>query len=73
MPLVTEEIKEVKDIVLQQVDQPDMFKLGGNNSDVVFLLIIGLILFFFSKFVGIIIKIIGIIIIMLCVYTLFVA
>ena len=39
MPLVTEEIKEVKDIVLQQVDQPDMFKLGGNNSDVVFLLI----------------------------------
>ena len=54
MPLVTEEIKEVKDVVLQQVDQPDIFKLGGNNSDVVFLLIIGLILFFFSKFVGII-------------------
>ena len=73
MPLVTEEIKEVKDIVLQQVGQPDMFKLGGNNSDVVFLLIIGLILFFFSKFVGMITKIIGIIIIMLCVYTLFVA
>ncbi len=73
MPLVTEEIKEVKDVVLQQVDQPDMFKLGGNNSDVVFLLIIGLILFFFSKFVGIITMIIGIIIIMLCVYTLFVS
>ena len=73
MPLVTEEIKEVKDIVLQQVDQPDIFKLGGNNSDVVFLLIIGLILYFFSKFVGIITKIIGIIIIMLCVYTLFVS
>ena len=73
MPLVTEEIKEVKDIVLQQVDQQDMFKFGGNNSDVVFLLIIGLILYFFSKFVGIITKIIGIIIIMLCVYTLFVA
>jgi len=73
MPLVTEEIKEVKDIVLQQVDQPDMFKLGGNNSDVVFLLIIGLILFFFSKFVGMITKIRGIIIIIFCVYTLFVA
>ena len=44
MPLITEEIKEVKDVVLEQVDQPDMFKLGGTQSDVVFLLFIGLAL-----------------------------
>ena len=73
MPLITEEIKEVKDVVLEQVDQPDMFKLGGTQSDVVFLLFIGLALFFFSKFTSIITKLIGLFIIILCVYTLFVA
>ena len=73
MPLITEPIKEVKDVVLEQVDQPDMFKLGGTNSDVVFLLFIGLALFFFSKFISIITKVIGLFIIILCVYTLFVA
>jgi hypothetical protein len=73
MPLITEPIKEVRDVVLQQVDQPDMFKLGGNNSDVIFLLLIGVALFFFSKFISLITKIIGLIIIMLCVYTLLVA
>ena len=33
MPLITEEIKEVKDVVLEQVDQPDMFKLGGRSEE----------------------------------------
>ena len=71
MPLVLEEVKEITESVVEQSERVNSLINYDSISDVAFLMCIGLALFFFSKFIGIIFKWIGLIIIALCAYTLF--
>jgi hypothetical protein len=73
MPLILEEVKEITQSVAEQTEKVNSLINYDSISDVAFLMCIGLILFFFSKFIGVIFKWIGLIIITLCAYTIFMA
>ena len=71
MPLVLEEIKEITNAVVGQTEKVNNLINYDSVSDVAFLMCIGFALFFFSKFIGVIFKWIGLLTIVLCVYTIF--
>ncbi len=71
MPLVLEEVKEIAESVVEQTEKVNTLINYDIISDVAFLMCIGAVLFFFSKFIGVIFKWIGLIIIALCAYTIF--
>jgi hypothetical protein len=73
MPLILEEVKEITQSAVEQSEKVNTLINYDSISDVAFLMCIGLIMFFFSKFIGIIFKWIGLIIIALCAYTIFMA
>jgi len=73
MPLVLEEVKEITQSVAEQTEKVNSLINYDSISDIAFLMCIGLILFFFYKFIGVIFKWIGLIIIALCAYTIFMA
>ena len=49
MPLITEEIKEITESVVEQTEKANNLINYDSISDIAFLLCIGLVMFFFSK------------------------
>jgi len=72
MPLVLENVKEIAESIVKQSEKVNSLINYDSMSDVAFLMCIGFILFFFYRFIGIIFKWIGLIIIVICAYTMFV-
>lgn len=70
MPLITEPIEEVR----KQIDEYTELNLtSGDITDVWFVVFIGILMYFFSKFIGKIIQVLGVILVILGLYTIFTA
>lgn len=70
MPIITEPIEEVKEYIENNVD----IELTPTDiSEIWLLILVGVLMYFFSGFISSLIKIAGVLLVILCLYTLYTA
>jgi len=70
MPIITEPIEEVKEYI---EDNTPLELTTGDIADVWFVIFLGMLMYFFSNFVSLLIKVGGAILVILGLYTIFLA
>ena len=70
MPIITEPIEEVKEYIENNVD----IELTPTDiSEIWLLILVGVLMYFFSGFISSLIKIAGVLLVILCLYTFYTA
>lgn len=70
MPIITQPIEEVKEYIENNID---IELTSGDVSGIWFLILVGVLMYFFSGFISSLIKIAGVLLVILCLYTFYTA